>query len=134
MAVTEISRGLVGGSLIALGLAVLLFVMLLSLALYIYAAIAIMTIAKKTKTKNRWLAFIPIANIYLLTQMAGKSGWLTLLVLADFMLGGLATTALVIWMFWIIAKKIKYPEWMSLLLLVPVVNLVVLGIFAWHKK
>jgi hypothetical protein len=103
------------------------------LAVYIYTAIAVMTIAKKTKTKDGWLAFIPIANIYLLTQMAGQNGLLTLIILADLVLGGLATTVLTIWMFWLIAEKIKYPGWMSLLLLIPIVNLIILGVFAWRK-
>lgn len=103
------------------------------LAVYIYSAIAIMTIAKKTKTKDGWMAFIPILNIYLLTQMAGQNGLLTLIILADLVLGGLATTVLTIWMFWLIAEKIKYPGWMSLLLLIPIVNLIILGVFAWRK-
>ena len=119
--------------IIALLLGLGVFALLLVLAVYIYSAIAVMTIAKKTKTKVGWMAFIPILNIYLLTQMAGKSGLLTLIILADFVLGGLATTVLCISMFWIIAKKIGYPEWMSLLLLIPIVNLIILGVFAWRK-
>ena len=54
---------LLGGLLIAL-VVVLLIV-------YIYSALALMAIAKRTKTKNAWLAWIPIANIYLMTQIGG---------------------------------------------------------------
>ena len=127
-----------GEEIAGLGIIAILFglgaiVLTLLLAVYIYSAIAVMTIAKRTKTKDGWMAFIPILNIYLLTQMAGKSGLLTLIILADTMLGGLATTVLCISMFWIIAKKIRYPEWMSLLLLIPIVNLIILGVFAWRK-
>ena len=47
---------------------------------YIYTALALMTIAQKTKTKNPWLAWIPIANLYLMTQI-GKVPWWTILFL-----------------------------------------------------
>jgi len=103
------------------------------LAVYIYTAIAIMAIAKKTNTPNGWFAFIPILNIYLLTQMGGVSGLWTLVILADIFLGGLATGVFSIVMFWRVAGKIGFPNWTSLLLLVPIVNLVMLGLWAWKK-
>ena len=108
----------------------------ISLALYIYAALALMAIAKKTNTKNGWLAFIPIANIYLITQMAGKSGWWTLIILAPLIpfIGSIAMTIAIIWFFWIIAEDIKFPGWTSILLIVPIVNLIILGIWAWAKN
>ena len=103
--------------------------------LYIYVALALMSIARKTKTKNEWLAFIPIANFYLLTQMARKSGnwtWILLLVFVPF--GGMVVAGIGIWFFWLVAERIKFPGWISLLLLIPFVNLVILGILAWKKK
>ena len=103
--------------------------------LYVYVALALMRIAEKTKTKNSWLAFIPIVNFYLLTQMARKSGnwtWILLLVFLPF--GGMVVAGIGIWFFWLVAERIKFPGWISLLLLVPFVNLVVLGILAWSKN
>lgn len=95
-----------------------------------------MFIAKKTKTANSWLAFIPIANVYLVTQIAKVSGWWTLVVLAPIVpfAGTIVMMAVMIWMFWRIAEAIDFPGWTSLLLLVPVVNLVILGIWAWAEK
>jgi len=106
------------------------------LVVYVYSALALMAIAKKTKTPNGWLAFIPIANVYLLTQMAGVSGLWTLIVLAPIVpiIGGLAMIIVSIWLMWTIAEKINFPGWTSLLLLIPMVNLVMLGIWAWSKK
>ena len=73
------------------------------LALYVYAALALMTIAKKTKTVNPWLAWIPIANLYLMTQI-GKVPWWTLLIvlLAGFIpiVGMLAVVGIMIWWWW----------------------------------
>ena len=91
---------------------------------------------QKTKTENGWLAFIPIANVYLATQMAGLSGWWTLIIFAALIpfIGSLALIGVMIWMWWIIAEKIGRPGWWSLLLLIPIVNFVVIGIMAWGKK
>jgi hypothetical protein len=97
--------------------------------------LALIAIAKKTRTENSWLAWIPIANFYLITQMAKQSGLWTLILFASFIpiIGGLAVMAVLVWLFWTIAEKIKLPGWTSLLLLVPIVNLVMLGIYAWKK-
>lgn len=121
-------------ALAAMG-ALLVVYIIVMLAVYIYSALALMTIAKKTKTENGWLAFIPIANFYLITQMAGQSGWWTLAVLLPIIpiIGSLAMVAISIWFFWIICEKIRRPGWWSLLLLIPIVNLVILGVMAWGK-
>jgi len=94
-----------------------------------------MTIAKKTKTENAWFAWIPILNIYLMTQIAGVSGWITaafLLVIIPF-IGGLVVMALTVWLWWKIAERLKLPEWYGILMIIPIVNFVILGIMAWGK-
>src|ERR1019366_2738258 len=45
------------------------------IAAYIYGALAFQTIAKKTNTENDWLAWIPIANIILMLNIAKKPLW-----------------------------------------------------------
>ena len=47
------------------------------IVLYILKAIGLMKIADKLGTPNSWLAFIPVANMYLLGKMAFKEAWLT---------------------------------------------------------
>jgi hypothetical protein len=81
------------------------------------------------------MAWIPIANLYLVTQMAKLNGLWTLILLAWFIpaVGGLIVAGVGIWMFWRIAERIKMPGWTSLLLIVPIVNLIILGIYAWKK-
>ena len=127
--------GAVIATVIALGILIAIFVIILFFAIYIYISIALMSLAKKTKTKHAWMAWIPVLNFYLMTQIAKQSGLWTLILLAIWVpCGGLAIVAVGVWMFWIIAKKRKFPGWFSLLLLVPIVNLVILGIMAWKKK
>jgi len=105
------------------------------IGLYIYTSLALMAIAKRTKTKNPWMAWVPIVNFYLITQIAKLSGLWTLILLAGFIpsIGSLCITAVFVWMFWRTAERIKMPGWTSLLLIVPILNLIILGIYAWKK-
>ncbi|PIZ50823.1 hypothetical protein COY27_05900 [Candidatus Woesearchaeota archaeon CG_4_10_14_0_2_um_filter_33_13] len=110
--------------------------LILGLAFYIYAALALMTIAKKTKTENAWMAWVPILNVYLLTQIAGLHGLWTLIVLLPVIpvIGSVAMLAGIIYIWWLVAEKLGRPGWWSLLLLIPIVNLVVIGIMAWGEE
>jgi uncharacterized protein DUF5684 len=64
--------GLAGGLLMAF--------VIVGAAVYIYMALALQTIARKTNTKNDWLAWIPIANMILLLEIARKPLWWLLLL------------------------------------------------------
>jgi len=103
------------------------------IAVYLYVAFALMAMAKRTNTPNGWLAFIPIANVYLMTQIAGLSGWYTLGLLLGIIpvVGWIALSALFVFIFWKIAENLKRPGWWGLLQLVPVVNLIMIGVMAW---
>jgi len=118
-------------SLVKMGLAF----SLVGLALYIYFAVALMAIAKKTNTPNGWLAFIPIANVYLMTQIAGLPAWYTLVILLPIipLIGYIAMMIVMIYFWWKIAEAIKKPGWWSILMLIPIVNFVIVGIMAWEK-
>ena len=132
----DLTSAILGGGLFALAGAALMFALIVVLAVYIYSALALMTIANKTKTKNSWLAFIPIANIYLMTQIAGLSGLWTLVILAGFIpvIGTMAVLAAMVYFWYLIAEKWKRPGWWGILFIIPIVNLVVMGILAWGKK
>ena len=134
---TNYQDSLVGGFTGTLLVIMLFLLIIFFVALYVYMALAFMSIAKKTKTKNAWLAWVPIANFYLLTQMAKKSRhwtWILLLALIPLPFAGLVIAGVGIWFFWIVAERIKFPGWISLFLLIPLVNLIILGILAWSKK
>ena len=132
----DLTSAILGGGLFALAGAALMFALIIFLAIYIYMAFALMTIANKTKIKNSWLAFIPIANIYLMTQIAGLSGWWTLAILAGIIpvIGTLAVLTAIVYFWWLIAEKLKRPNWWGILMIVPIVNLIIVGILAWGKK
>ena len=118
-----------GGGAIAGGLLVLY--LLFWLILYIYLALSLQVLAKKTNTPNSWLAWIPIANILLMLQIAQKPLWWFVLILIPIVN---IVISLLIWMK--IAERRGKPNWVGILMIVPVVGLAVPGYLAFsdHKK
>ena len=116
------------------GFAFLFFAVIL--AMYVWSALALMAIANKTKTKNAWLAWIPLGNIFLVTQIDKLPGWYTWGVLVSFIpfLGWPLAIAFYGFLFWKLAERMKYPGWWGILCLIPFVNLIVFSIWAWGKK
>lgn len=49
------------------------FWIIFGLIVYVWMAICLQKIAEKTNTPNGWMAWIPIANIYLMCMIAGKA-------------------------------------------------------------
>ncbi len=102
------------------------FAWIIGLLVYAYFAYALMVIAQKTNTENAWLAWIPIANIYLMCQIAGKPVWW--IILAFIPLVNIVITVL-LWMG--IAEARGKPSWWGILILVPIINLAVPGMIAF---
>ena len=110
--------GLAGG--------LLMVFLTVGVAVYVYMALAVQTIARKTNTKNDWLAWIPIANIILLLEIARKPlWWLLLLVIPLVNL----VISIVVWVG--VAEARGKPSWWGLLMVVPGINLIVPGYLAW---
>jgi hypothetical protein len=104
----------------------MLVMLVFAAALYIYIAIALQTIATKTATANGWLAWIPIANIFLMLNVAKKPVWWFILFLVPLVN---IIMAVMVWMG--IAEARRKPNWWGILMIVPAVNLVVPGYLAW---
>lgn len=115
------------GLAIFLGMMVIFF-LALALICYVFFAICLMKIAKKTETKNRWYAWIPILNVILMLQVAKKPLWWFFLFLIPPIN---IAIMIVVWM--AIAKAVKKPDWLGILMLVPIANLVVPAYLAFSK-
>lgn len=100
----------------------------ISLVVYLWLAFCLQTIAQKTNTPNEWLAWIPVANIYLLCKVADKSGWWTI----GFFVPLLNILLAILW-WWYIAEKRGKPGWLGILMIIPVVNVIVPGILAFSE-
>ena len=110
--------GLAGG--------LLMVFLTVGVAVYVYMALALQTIARKTNTKNDWLAWIPIANIILLLEIARKPLWWLLLLLIPLVN---LVISIVVWVG--VAEARGKPSWWGLLMIVPGINLIVPGYLAW---
>jgi hypothetical protein len=118
----------------------LLFIVLLGLLFYVYTSLAMMFTAMRLKTKNAWLAWIPIANLVLMANMAKRHWWPVLLLIAVFIpfINFIAILLLVvftiIWL-WAICERRSLPGWLALLTLIPWLGnlwmLILWGILAW---
>ena len=110
---------------------------LIGIALYVYTAFAFMTIARKLGYDKPWLAWIPIANAFLIPILA-KKRWTWGFI---FLVPIVGAVFYFIWM-WNIFEQRKYPGWLSLIILgsfIPLIgwlasiaNLVIFGVVAWH--
>ena len=114
------------GPFAALTGVMLLFFVVFGLAAYVYVSLAVQTIAKKTGTANDWLAWIPIANLFLMLSIAKKPMWWFILFLIP-LVG--VVMLIIVWM--AVAEARGKPNWWGVLMIVPFVNLVVPGYLAW---
>ena len=119
---TDVSNAAAGGMV-----AGMMFIWLIvCAALYVYFALALSTIAKKTNTENAWMAWVPIANVILMLNVAKKPIWWIILFLVPFV------NIIIIIMLWMgIAEARNKPAWMGVLMIVPVANLIVPALLAW---
>lgn len=88
------------------------------LVIYVVFAVALMTLANKLSIQNSWLAWVPIGNLYLMTQCAGLDWWWLLLCLVPYV-GVVA--AIYVW--WKITEARGKQGPMALLMLVPCVGM-----------
>jgi hypothetical protein len=98
------------------------------IAVYVFMALVLMGIAKKTNTPKGWLAWIPIANIFLLLMIARRPLWWFILLIIPLVN---IIFAIIVWLD--ILKLRGKPWWWIILLLIPIVNIVCLAILAWGK-
>jgi len=160
-AVDSVSSGDMAGLVAALMAFMVVFV-IIGIAVYIYSSLALMKIADRTNTPFSWLAWIPIGNLYLTSNIAGMHWWPILLfipyvilsiisaVVSDAtpllgmlfsMLGSICMLAFsvfnLIWWYKICEKR-ERPGWWALLTLIPFFGIfwmpILMGILAWSKE
>ena len=103
-------------------------ILALVLLFYVYLALCLQKIAEKTNTDNAWWAWIPILNVLLLLRIADKPLWWILLLvipLVNFII------AILVWVA-VCQARGKSP-WLVVGMLVPGVNLVVLGYLGFSE-
>ena len=98
----------------------------INIAIYAFTAFCLQTLARKTDIEHGWLAWIPIANIYIMCKIAGKPGWWTILFFIPIVN---IVFLVIVWMG--MAEARDKNKWLGFLAIVPVGNLIFLGYLAF---
>jgi len=112
----DVATGAAGAGAAILG-GLMLIWLLMVLVIYIYFAVCLMMIAKKTNTANSWFAWVPILNVILMLQVAKKPLWWIILIFIPLVN---IIISIIVWME--IAKARGKPEWVGVLMIVPIVG------------
>jgi hypothetical protein len=88
-----------------------------SLAFYVLSSLPLFTMGKKVGSPNAWFAFVPILNIVLMLEIAGKDLWWLILFFIPCVN---VVVMAVVWMG--IAEAMEKPSWLGLLIFVPGVS------------
>lgn len=117
---------------------IFLVLIVIIIVLYVYSALCLFFIAKKTSTEPAWMAWVPIANMFLMCNIA-KMSYLWLLGLLGSLIPYLSIVAniylmgLFVYMWYKIAIARGKPGWVGILTIIPVVNLVIMGYLAFAE-
>ena len=104
-----------------------------SIGMYVFEALALMDLAQKMGEQKKWFAWVPILQIALLLKLGDQNPWLVLIALIPG-IGSLIVTILSLIATMKICEKRGYDKLLGLLLIIPIANLVLLGLLAWGKK
>lgn len=125
---------------VGLALGFIALFLIFALILYIYTSLAYFAIAKRARLRSPGLAWIPAIGPLIIAYQASKMPWWPWLLLigylipfVNFFTGLIFAVFAIIW-HWKMFESIKRPGWWAILMIIPIVNLVILGIAAWGKK
>jgi hypothetical protein len=113
----------------AIGAGVGIVIFVVYIAIYVFFAYALAKLATKLGhpfNQSLIMALIPIANIILLLQLAGKPLWWIILLLIP-----LVNIVILVMVWMAIAEKRGKPGWWGVLMLVPIANIIVFCILCF---
>ena len=94
--------------------------LIIFLAVYVIFALPLYSMGKKTGSDYAWMAFVPILNIVLMCDIAGKDLWWVILFFVPCVN---IVIAIIVWMG--IAEAMDKPNWLGILMLVPGLNVLI---------
>ncbi len=98
----------------------------LLIVMYAYAAFCLQKIATRLGVSHAWLAWIPVANVFIVLEAARKPLWWFILILIP-----LVNLVITIMAWAAVAKNLGRTGWHGLFIMIPLVNFVTLGMMAF---
>jgi hypothetical protein len=93
-----------------------------SLVIYVYLAYTMMLLADRLHEKDGWMAWVPIANLYLLSKMAKREWWWLLGLLVPYL------NIFVMGFLWSeVSQRLGKNAWIGAAIIVPFIGLFVPG-------
>ncbi len=114
---------------------IVVIVLIIFILAYVYSSICLQFIAKKTSQEYPWLAWIPVANLFLMCKIGGISYWWILIILASFIpiVGMFIDIAFFGFVWYKIAIARNKPGWIGALGGLPLINAIVWGYLAFSE-
>jgi hypothetical protein len=81
-------------------------------AIYAFYAFCLQRVAEKLNAQNTWLAWIPIANLFLMCSMAGRPAWWVILLFIPIVS---IIICVIVWMD--ICGRLGKPRWLGVAML-----------------
>ena len=104
-------------------------VLIVLAVLYIYSSLCLYLIAKKLNVEAAWTAWVPLLQVWAFLRSAGKSlAWILLLLVP------LVNAIVGVYLWICITENLGKNKWLGLLMLLPVVNLIFLGMLAFSAR
>jgi len=127
-----------GAGIMAFFIAMGFIFVLVALALWVYSSWAYMVISRKLKQDTPGLAWIPGIGPAIVAFKTAKMHWWPWILLVGYLIPFLAWVLIVFYVYliiwhWRMFESLKKPGWWAILMLIPVVNLIIIGIAAWGK-
>jgi len=126
---SEKEQVMLGAGVLAMVMAFLGIILFAALAFYVFFSLCLQLIAKKTGTEPAWMAWIPVANMFLACKIGGLSYLWLLAFLVPFV-----NVLVTIYIWYRISEARGKPGILALLLMVPVANLVFMGYLAFSRS
>ena len=126
-------------AILAVIMAFLGIAIIICLVFYVYSAVCLQAIAGKTNTQNGWMAWIPIANLFLACKIGSvRYVWLFLLLIGFVpILGTFLAPVCDLFLFGFIWYRIALARgkegWIGAITVIPVVGLFTMGYLAFSK-
>jgi len=115
------------GAAAAAGLGIFMVIMIIALVAYVFFSFCLMKIFKKAGRTDSWAAFVPLYNMYVYYEIAGRPGWWAFLALIPFVGGIIALVTNIIGSMDLAKSFGKEAGYGLLLAIVPVIGLPMLA-------
>lgn len=115
------------GAAAAAGLGIFMVIMIIALVAYVFFSFCLMKIFKKAGRTDSWAAFVPIYNMYVYYEIAGRPGWWAFLALIPFVGGIIAFVTNIIASMDLAKSFGKEAGYGLLLAIVPIIGLPMLA-------